>query len=212
VDARTNYGSSKRVQTSLTTNKPLQRPKTLCLRALCFRKTSFNTTLSYYFSYQGISVAIFRPHSLWFNPRRSRSTSFKAKDLTMLKIVKISLVVAATFGVSATAQADVTEALANICTIVEADDKGELRKKMRSVESDYRLKLKDYYSGVSCGGNSLIRTALLSNAVEAGSLLVKKMPKSDLSAPEADGKTLQAWVAENGLQDNPIAAVLNDRL
>jgi hypothetical protein len=130
----------------------------------------------------------------------------------MLKIVKISLVVAATFGVSATAQADVTEALANICTIVEADDKGELRKKMRSVESDYRLKLKDYYSGVSCGGNSLIRTALLSNAVEAGSLLVKKMPKSDLSAPEADGKTLQAWVAENGLQDNPIAAVLNDRL
>lgn len=130
----------------------------------------------------------------------------------MLKIVKISLVVAATLGVSATAQADVTEALANICTIVEADDKGELRKKMRAVESDYRLKLKDYYSGVSCGGNSLIRTALLSNAVEAGSLLVKKMPKSDLSAPEADGKTLQVWVAENGLQDNPIAVVLNDRL
>ncbi|GMM69980.1 DUF3718 domain-containing protein [Alteromonas sp. MTD1] len=130
----------------------------------------------------------------------------------MLKIVKITLVVAATLGMSATAQADVTEALANICTIVEADDKGELRKKMRAVESDYRLKLKDYYSGVSCGGNSLIRTALLSNAVEAGSLLVKKMPKSDLSAPEADGKTLQAWVAENGLQDNPIAAVLNDRL
>lgn len=130
----------------------------------------------------------------------------------MLKIVKISLVVAATLSVSATAQADVTEALANICTIVEADDKGELRKKMRAVESDYRLKLKDYYSGVSCGGNSLIRTALLNNAVEAGSLLVKKMPKSDLSAPEADGKTLQAWVAENGLQDNPIAAVLNDRL
>ncbi|WP_334014419.1 DUF3718 domain-containing protein [Alteromonas sp. S167] len=130
----------------------------------------------------------------------------------MLKIVKTSLVVAATLSVSATAQADVTEALANICTIVEADDKGELRKKMRAVESDYRLKLKDYYSGVSCGGNSLIRTALLSNAIEAGSLLVKKMPKSDLSAPEADGKTLQAWVAENGLQDNPIAAVLNDRL
>lgn len=130
----------------------------------------------------------------------------------MLKIVKISLVVAATFGMSTTAQANVTEALANICTIVEADDKGELRKKMRAVESDYRLKLKDYYSGVSCGGNSLIRTAMLNNAVEAGSLLVKKMPKSDLSAPEADGKTLQAWVAENGLQGNPIAAVLNDRL
>jgi len=134
------------------------------------------------------------------------------EELTMLKIVKTSLVIAATFGVSGMAHADVSEALANICTIVQADDKGELRKKMRSVESDYRMKLKDYYSGISCSGNSLIRTALLSNAVEAGELLVKKMPKSDLKAPEADGKTLQAWVAENGLQDNPIAAVINDRL
>ncbi|WP_332874120.1 DUF3718 domain-containing protein [Alteromonas sp. IB21] len=94
----------------------------------------------------------------------------------MLKIVKASLVIAATFGVSGIAHADVSEALANICTIVQADDKGELRKKMRSVESDYRMKLKDYYSGISCSGNSLIRTALLNNAVEAGELLVKKMP------------------------------------
>ncbi|MCQ8850142.1 uncharacterized protein DUF3718 [Alteromonas sp. 76-1] len=130
----------------------------------------------------------------------------------MLKIVKTSLVIAATLGVSGMAQANVNEALANICTIVQADDKGELRKKMRSVESDYRLKLKDYYSGVSCSGNSLIRTAMLSNAVEAGSLLVKKMPKSDLSAPEADGKTLQAWVSENGLEGNEIATVLSGRL
>ncbi|AXT40604.1 DUF3718 domain-containing protein [Alteromonas sp. BL110] len=130
----------------------------------------------------------------------------------MLKIVKASLVIAGTFGVSSVAHADVGEALANICTIVQADDKGELRKKMRAVQSDYRMKLKDYYSGVSCSGNSLIRTAMLNNAVEAGELLVKKMPKSDLQAPEADGKTLQAWVAENGLQDSPIAAVLNERL
>ena len=130
----------------------------------------------------------------------------------MLKIVKTSLVIAATLGVSGMAQANVNAALANICTIVQADDKGELRKKMRSVESDYRLKLKDYYSGVSCSGNSLIRTAMLSNAVEAGSLLVKKMPKSDLSAPETDGKTLQAWVAENGLEGNEIATVLSGRL
>ena len=130
----------------------------------------------------------------------------------MLKIVKTSLVIAATLVVSGMAQANVNEALANICTIVQADDKGELRKKMRSVESDYRLKLKDYYSGVSWSGNSLIRTAMLSNAVEAGSLLVKKMPKSDLSAPETDGKTLQAWVAENGLEGNEIATVLSGRL
>ncbi len=131
----------------------------------------------------------------------------------MLKIVKTSLIVATMgLGFTGVAQADINDDLANICTIVQADDKGELRKKIRLVESDYRLKLRDYYSGISCGGNSLIRTAISSNAVETGTLLVKKMPKSDLSAREAEGKTLQAWVNETGNQDSPIADVLYKRL
>ncbi len=134
----------------------------------------------------------------------------------MLKIVKTSLMLAtagiALSGVSSVAHADVNEALANICTIVQADDKGELRKKMRLVQSDYRLKLKDYYSGITCSGQSLIRTAMLANAVETGTLLVKQMPKSDLEQPENDGKTLQAWVSEQGLQSNPIAAVISERI
>ena len=83
---------------------------------------------------------------------------------------------------------------------------------MKRVQSDYRLKLQDYYSGISCGGNSLIRTAMLSDAVEAGTLLVKKMPKSDLSTPEQDGKTVIAWATENGLNASPIMNVLNDRI
>ena len=131
----------------------------------------------------------------------------------MLKIVKTSLVIAAsTLAFSNAAQADVNEALANICTIVQADDKGELRKKMRRVQSDFKLKLHDYYSGISCNGNSLIRTALVNNAVEVGTLLVKKMPSKDLQAPEADGRTLQAWIAEQGLQSNPISTELNERI
>ena len=131
----------------------------------------------------------------------------------MLKIVKTSIAIAAASLVLApTAHADVNEALQNICTIVKADDKGQLRKKMKKVRSDYNLKLNDYYAGISCGGNSLIRTAMLNNAVEAGTLLVKKMPKKDLAAPEQDGKTLQAWVAEQGLADNPVAAVISNRI
>ena len=131
----------------------------------------------------------------------------------MLKIVKTSIAIAtASLILSGTAQANVGEALQNICTIVKADDKGELRKKMKRVQSDFSLKIKDYYSGVSCGGNSLIRTAMLNNAVETGTLMVKKMPKRDLSAPEKDGKTVTAWAAENGLADSPIAAVLKDRI
>ncbi|MGJ8682560.1 DUF3718 domain-containing protein [Paraglaciecola sp.] len=131
----------------------------------------------------------------------------------MLKIVKTSIAIATTsLLLAGNAQANVGEALQNICTIVKADDKGELRKKMKRVQSDFSLRIKDYYSGVSCGGNSLIRTAMLNNAVQTGTLMVKKMPKSDLSAPEKDGKTVTAWAAENGLADSPIAAVLKDRI
>ncbi|MFA3790055.1 DUF3718 domain-containing protein [Aliiglaciecola sp. SL4] len=131
----------------------------------------------------------------------------------MLKIVKASIAIAATsLLLTGTAQADINDALQNICTIVKTDDKSELRKKMKKVHSDYKMKLKDYYSGVSCNGNSLIRTAMLSDAVNTGTLMVKKMPKSNLTSPENDGKTLQAWIAENGLDTSPISAVIKDRI
>lgn len=131
----------------------------------------------------------------------------------MLKIVKTSILVAAsTLVFAGQAQANVNEALQNICTIVKADDKGELRKKMKKVQSDYGLKLQDYYNGISCGGESLIRTAFKANATDAGTLLVKKMPKSALNLPEADGKTLRAWVSENGHMDSDLATALNNRI
>jgi hypothetical protein len=131
----------------------------------------------------------------------------------MLKIVKTSIAIAtATLLFTGNVHADINDALQNICTIIKADDKGELRKKMKRVQSDFNLKLKDYYTAVSCGGNSLIRTALLNNAEKTGTLMVKKMPKGDLSAPEEDGKTILAWASENGLSTSPIVAVLNDRI
>jgi hypothetical protein len=110
------------------------------------------------------------------------------------------------------AQADVNEALQNICTIVKADDKDELRNKMKHVQSHFNLKLKDYYTDISCSGDSLIRTAMLNNAIKTGTLLVKKMSKGDLNAPENDGKTVIAWALENGLETSPIVAALNDRI
>ncbi len=131
----------------------------------------------------------------------------------MLKIVKSTLITSVVaFGFCANAMADINDALANICTIVQADDKGELRKKMKNVEDDFRLKLQDYYTGITCDGNSLIRHAMLANAVETGTLLVKKMPKKELSETESDGKTLQAWISEKGLQANPVAQVLAERI
>jgi hypothetical protein len=132
----------------------------------------------------------------------------------MMKFPKITLVsmcaLAATL--SFNANASIEAALANICTIVQNDDKSELRKKMKSVQTDYAMKLSDYYDGITCNGNSLIRTAMLSNAVESGTLLVKKMPKSKLSEPESDGLLLTDWIASNGLESSPIAAVIQERM
>jgi len=130
----------------------------------------------------------------------------------MLKKLLISSVCLACFSLSNVAHASINDALANICAIVKADDKGELRKKMRKVQSSYSIKLRDYYTGISCGGNSLIRVAILNNAVEAGTLLVKKMPKKSLAEPESDGKPILAWINEQGLSDNPVALVVKDRL
>ncbi len=113
---------------------------------------------------------------------------------------------------SYTASAGVEDALANICNIVISNDQGELRKKMKNVQNDYKLRLGDYYDGISCSGNSLIRTALLNQAVETGTLLVKKLPKSRLRSPDSDGVEIAAWIQSNGLSDSPIAAELKGRL
>lgn len=130
----------------------------------------------------------------------------------MLKKLFISSVCLACLCFSNIADASVEEALANICAIVKADDKSELRKKIRSVRSDYSIRLKDYYTGISCGSKSLIRVAILNNAIEAGTLLVKNMPKKSLGEPEADGKTLLTWISDEGLSNNPVALVVKERL
>jgi hypothetical protein len=129
----------------------------------------------------------------------------------MLKIVNVSIATAFLI-FAGNVQADINDALQNICTIVKADDKGELRKKMKRVQSDYNLKLKDYYTGVSCDGDSLIRTAMLNNSEETGTLLVKKMPRGYLKAPEKDGKTVLDWASENGFDSSPIVTAINERI
>lgn len=126
-------------------------------------------------------------------------------------IFAIGVITSALF-VSANATAGVEDTLANICNIVKSNDKGELRKKMRTVQSNYNMRLGDYYDGISCDGESLIRTALLNEAVDTGILLVKKLPKSRLQAAGLDGVDLNAWILSKGLMDSPITEELNARL
>ncbi|GAA0354469.1 DUF3718 domain-containing protein [Bowmanella denitrificans] len=109
-------------------------------------------------------------------------------------------------------QADINEDLQNICTIVKNDDKSELRKKVKKVQDDYNLRLGDYYTGISCGGNSLIRYAMENGANEVGTFMIKKMSKSDLTQAEADGQLLQQWAESNGHIASPIGQELLARI
>jgi hypothetical protein len=134
----------------------------------------------------------------------------------MLKKLLVSslCIVGVSFASSMTnfANASIEDDLANICAIVEADDKSELRKKMRVVQSNHSIQLKDYYDGISCNNKSLIRVAITNDASEVGKLLVKRMPKKSLASPEADGKTVLAWIDEQGLSEHPVAIAVKERI
>jgi hypothetical protein len=53
---------------------------------------------------------------------------------------------------------------------------------------------------------------MLNDSVETGTLMIKKMPRGDLKAPEKDGKTVLVWASENGLNSSAIVIALNDRI
>lgn len=62
----------------------------------------------------------------------------------------------------------------NICEYVAVDDKGRLRKLLKS----NRLKLRKVFKDVSCDNDNILIFAAQRNANEIGQLLIKKLPKS----------------------------------
>ncbi len=91
---------------------------------------------------------------------------------------------------------------ASLCDYVAADDKKRLRKKLKEA----RIKIRNVFDGVSCGGNNLLRHAIANNANGAGEFIVKKLPKSVLaSSGDFD------WANANGHSASPIAAAIKDR-
>lgn len=125
-------------------------------------------------------------------------------------VVALSALVIAT--TSFMSQAAIEDDLKNVCTIVKNNDKSELRKKMKKIRNNYKLRISDYYTGISCGSDSLIRWAMKNNAHDAGDYVIKKMSKSALGKPESDGKTIEQWAQDNGHIGKPLGIALIDRL
>ncbi len=121
--------------------------------------------------------------------------------------VAIAALIGSSF-VSVPAIADTDQLVANICDYVKSDDKNRLRKKMK----ESRVKLRNVYSSISCDGSSLLRTAYKSNAGNVGEFIAKRMPSSDLAAPEADGKAILDWASASGYDASEITTAIKDRL
>lgn len=97
---------------------------------------------------------------------------------------------------------------ANICNYVQADDKNRLRKKLK----ENRVKLRNIYSSISCGGDSLLRTAFKSGSDKVGTFVAKRLSVSELQAAEADGTSISAWADANGHGASAINSAIKDRI
>jgi hypothetical protein len=126
--------------------------------------------------------------------------------MRLMPVAIAALIVASS--VSAPAVANGDQLVANICDYVKSDDKNRLRKKLK----ESRVKLRNIYTSISCDGSSLLRTAYSANANDVGEFIAKRLPSSDLSAAEPDGKTIVDWANANGHGGSVITAAINDRL
>lgn len=98
--------------------------------------------------------------------------------------------------------------VANICNYVQADDKNRLRSKLKET----RVKLRNVYQGLTCDGDSLLRFAMKSGANDVGSFMAKRLSTDDLTAKEADGKTIVEWAEANGHGGSEITTAIKDRI
>ena len=104
-------------------------------------------------------------------------------------------------------QANSDQLAANICNYVQTNDKNRLRKKLK----ENRVKLRNIYSGVTCDGNSLLRTAMNNGSDKVGTFIAKRLSVSELTTAEADGKTITDWAEANGHGASAITSAIKER-
>jgi len=81
----------------------------------------------------------------------------------------------------------------SLCDAAKKDDRGSMRKKLKSA----KMRLRQVYAGINCGSTgSLLRVATKSGSIEAATFIATKIGKKKLAASEADGKTIIQWTEE----------------
>lgn len=125
--------------------------------------------------------------------------------MRLLPISIAAIIAASAFSMPVQANSD--QLAANICNYVQTNDKNRLRKKLK----ENRVKLRNIYAGVTCDGNSLLRTAMNSGSDKVGTFIAKRLSVSELSAAEADGKTITDWAEANGHGASAITTAIKER-
>ena len=98
--------------------------------------------------------------------------------------------------------ADVASLLAGLCENVATDNKSRLRKKLKEAG----VKLRNIYDGITCGGEPLVRYAMIKGVNGAGTFIVKRMPASHFA-----GSGDLDWANANGHGDSDIAKAIANR-
>ena len=97
---------------------------------------------------------------------------------------------------------DLNVSLEGLCETVSSDDKSRFRKKLK----DSNVKLRQIFDKVYCGEYNLLQFAIKSEAIQTGSYMVKRMPKSYFEA----GVDL-SWAKSNGFDSSPILVTIENR-
>ncbi|GHE79294.1 DUF3718 domain-containing protein [Thalassotalea profundi] len=96
----------------------------------------------------------------------------------MKKLLLVSTITALTLtSVVFVPQVQASNIAQSVCEYVAADDK----KRMRSFLKTNKLKIRNIFSGIQCNGQNLLEFAATAGAIDTGSMIISKLPKSVVS-------------------------------
>ena len=97
------------------------------------------------------------------------------KGSTSMKKLLIASVIAV-LSMSLSPIASASSLAQSLCEYVSVDDK----KRFRSYLKNNKLKVRAIFDGVQCNGQNLLEFASNHNAVKTGSMMISKLPKSQV--------------------------------
>ncbi|MBV1911238.1 MAG: DUF3718 domain-containing protein [Kangiellaceae bacterium] len=89
-----------------------------------------------------------------------------------------------------------------VCDFIATDDKNRLRKKLRKE----KVKLRNFYDGLTCNGLSLLQFAMKNNANSVGTYIVKRLSSNQLKR-----RFDLEWAGNNGHSSSVIADAIISR-